>query len=60
MRACLEEARKMGHATIWLGVWEKNERAIRFYDKWGFRKIGEKQFVLGRDVQTDFIMERSE
>jgi ribosomal protein S18 acetylase RimI-like enzyme len=59
MRACLDEAKKMGHATLWLGVWEENERAIRFYKKWGFRKVGEKQFILGRDEQTDLIMERS-
>jgi len=60
MRACLDETRKMGHATLWLGVWEKNERAIRFYEKWGFRKVGETQFNLGRDAQNDLIMERSE
>lgn len=59
MRACLEKARSMGYSTIWLGVWEKNERAIHFYEKWGFAKVGEKPFVLGSDVQTDHIMRRS-
>jgi len=39
MRACIEEARTMGHKTIWLDVWEKNKRAIRFYEKWGFRLV---------------------
>jgi len=59
MRACLEEAEKLGHTNIWLGVWEKNKRAIRFYEKWGFKKIGIKQFLLGDDVQHDFIMQRT-
>lgn len=59
MRACLAKAQEMGHATIWLGVWEKNDRAVRFYEKWGFKKVGTKQFILGRDVQRDFIMQRA-
>jgi len=33
MKACLDAARQNGHDTIWLGVWEKNERAINFYRK---------------------------
>ena len=60
MRACIEEARTMGHKTIWLDVWEKNKRAIRFYEKWGFRLVGNAQYVIGRDVTDDFIMEWSE
>lgn len=58
MQACIDDATKGGYTPIWLGVWEKNERAIGFYKKWGFQKVGMKQFVLGSDVQTDVIMER--
>lgn len=58
MNTCLEEAQKNGHRTIWLGVWEKNLRAIRFYEKWEFTKVGTKEFVLGSDLQNDHIMER--
>ena len=58
MNSCLEEAKKNGHRTIWLGVWEKNLRAIRFYEKWGFTKVGTKEFVLGSDLQHDRIMAR--
>ena len=36
---------------IWLGVWEKNLRAIRLYEKWGFKKVGTKEFILGSDLQ---------
>jgi ribosomal protein S18 acetylase RimI-like enzyme len=39
-------------------VWEKNERAIRFYTAWGFEKVGEHDFTLGKDVQHDWIMEK--
>lgn len=41
---------------IWLGVWEKNERAIRFYEKNGFRVFDRHIFVLGDDQQTDLMM----
>lgn len=58
LKACLDEAIKRGHETVWLGVWERNQRAIRFYEKWGFNKVGDKKFVLGSDVQNDFIMVR--
>ena len=43
---------------IWLGVWERNDRAIAFYRKCGFRDCGSQQFVLGTDVQIDRVMER--
>lgn len=42
---------------IWLGVWERNEKAIRFYLKQGFVKTGSHIFKLGNDEQTDYIME---
>ena len=58
MNSCLEEAKKNGYRMIWLGVWEKNLRAIGFYEKWGFKKVGTKSFVLGSDLQNDYIMAR--
>lgn len=42
----------------WLGIWEKNEKAIRFYKKNGFYEIGTHAFVMGEDVQTDYIMRK--
>ena len=42
----------------WLGVWEKNEKAIRFYKKNGFYEIGTHTFVMGEDVQTDYVMRK--
>jgi ribosomal protein S18 acetylase RimI-like enzyme len=58
MEACDDEARRRGARTLWLGVWEKNPRAIRFYEKCGFREVGSQTFVLGDDVQTDRVMAR--
>lgn len=58
MKRCIEIAYEMGKRIVWLGVWEKNPRAIRFYEKWGFHKFDEHEFVLGNDVQTDWLMKK--
>lgn len=42
--------------AIWLGVWEKNASAIRFYRKHGFVEFGKHLFRLGDDIQTDLLM----
>jgi diamine N-acetyltransferase len=55
MRA-VEGAAAAQARTIWLGVWERNRRAIRFYVKCGFLDVGSHLFQLGRDRQTDRIM----
>ncbi|GAB4093804.1 GNAT family N-acetyltransferase [Flaviaesturariibacter terrae] len=43
---------------VWLGVWEHNARAIGFYQRWGFEKFGECDFLLGTDTQRDWLMKR--
>ncbi len=58
MKMSLERAQQKGHDVVWLTVWESNERAIRFYQKYGFRESGELTFVLGEDVQRDLYMQR--
>ena len=58
MRTLLEEAARSGFKTIWLGVWERNQRAQAFYRKWDFREVGNHVFQLGEDAQTDILMER--
>jgi len=58
MQASFDTARRGGHKTLWLGVWERNERAISFYKRWGFEVVGDHVFRLGSDDQTDLIMER--
>ena len=58
MRLCVDQALNWNADELWLGVWEKNPRAIAFYEKSGFRIVGRQTFVLGRDVQQDFVMSR--
>jgi diamine N-acetyltransferase len=58
LQAAIDEARHRGHDTLWLGVWEHNVAARRFYARWGFTEVGEVSFVLGSDLQTDRIMSR--
>lgn len=43
---------------VWLGVWEFNPRAIKFYTRYEFKKVGVHPFVLGNDVQNDWLMAR--
>lgn len=58
MDACLDHARVEGHDVMWLGVWEYNPRAQRFYEKNGFQVVGSHTFQLGEDPQTDLLMQR--
>ncbi len=58
MQASLTAARLDGYRTLWLGVWERNHRAIAFYKRWGFEVVGDHVFRLGSEDQTDLVMER--
>lgn len=57
MQAAIDEAKQKACDSIWLGVWEKNPRAINFYKKWGFREVGSHIFTVGNDPQRDLILE---
>ena len=59
MQYCIDMANQLNKSNIWLGVWEKNERAIAFYKRWGFEKFSEHRFLLGTDLQTDWLMKRA-
>jgi diamine N-acetyltransferase len=59
MRAVEDTARQAGARTLWLGVWERNPRAIAFYAKCGFTDVGEQAFMVGSDRQRDRVMARS-
>ena len=56
MGYCQGWARQQGYRSMWLGVWPQNPRAVRFYQKEGFEKVGTATFLLGTDRQTDDIM----
>jgi ribosomal protein S18 acetylase RimI-like enzyme len=50
-----ELAKEEGCDLVWLGVWEFNE-AVRFYQRHGFVKAGTHKFVMGDQVDTDWVM----
>lgn len=58
MEACIETAQAQGGHVLWLGVWERNVRAIRFYEQRGFVDVGGKTFQMGNDLQSDRVMAR--
>ncbi len=57
MQTCIQAARKLGGDALWLSVWQKNPRAIAFYKKWGFVKVGKNIFQIGSDLQNDDFMQ---
>ncbi|GAB3281818.1 GNAT family N-acetyltransferase [Larkinella harenae] len=54
----LAVARQQHKTYIWLGVWEKNPKAIRFYEKNGFIPFDKHIFQFGDDAQTDVLMKK--
>jgi GNAT superfamily N-acetyltransferase len=58
MDACFDLAKTHDHDVMWLGVWEYNPRAQRFYERNGFRQVGKHTFQLGSDPQTDLLMQK--
>ena len=58
MRRTLELAQASGMSAVVLGVWENNHRAQAFYQRFGFREVGELAFKLGSDVQRDLIFRK--
>jgi predicted N-acetyltransferase YhbS len=58
MQACLNESRARGYRTVWLSSWELNGRANAFYKRWHFKVAGRQKFVVGSDVQNDYVFSR--
>ncbi|WP_042354734.1 GNAT family N-acetyltransferase [Bacillus rubiinfantis] len=59
LNKAIEIANEKNKAKVWLGVWEKNEKAIKFYRKLGFVQNGAHSFYMGDEEQTDLIMVKS-
>lgn len=59
MEYCLDWARTQGFLAVWLGVWDRNVRAIAFYERLGFKKIGFHYFQFGSERQRDFWLEKT-
>ncbi|GHN03059.1 N-acetyltransferase [Cytophagales bacterium WSM2-2] len=58
MDEAVKYAKSKKHEWIWLGVWEKNFRAQKFYTKWGFEKFSEHVFQMGDDPQVDWLLKK--
>lgn len=56
MQKAIEIGKNSNLNYIWLGVWEHNINAIKFYEKQGFEKFDTHIFKLGEDEQTDNLM----
>lgn len=54
--AAIAFGRQEGKTWLWLGVWEHNARAIRFYEKNGLLIFGSHPFPFGDEIQTDWLM----
>ena len=43
---------------VWLGVWEHNTKALKFYRNIGFKKFGSHEFIMGDDHQIDILLKK--
>jgi diamine N-acetyltransferase len=55
MEKCLEIGREKGYKTLWLGVWDKNIAAQRFYEKIGMKNIGTTDFSDGKNEFINLV-----
>lgn len=53
---CCTESGGNARAGIWLGVWEENFKAQRFYQRLGFERVGSHDFAMGDTIQTDWVL----
>jgi len=58
MQECIRIAKEKNQQLLWLGVWKENKTAIEFYKRWGFEIFAEADFLLGNDLQRDWLMKR--
>ncbi len=58
MEKSMIHANQNNYEWIWLGVWEKNYKAQKFYKNWGFEKFSEHTFWMGDDPQIDWLFKK--
>lgn len=58
MQTSYDVAKQRKKQILWLGVWKENKQAIDFYERWGFEIFGEQDFLLGDDLQRDWLMKK--
>ncbi len=58
MQLGLEWLAEQGHSPLYVGVWSENYGAQRFYERYGFRKVGEYGFPVGKKIDREFILKQ--
>ena len=58
MKTSLEIAHQKNKDTVWLGVWKENKNVIDFYTYYGFSIFDEVDFILGNELQKDWLMKK--
>jgi len=58
VREALDAALERDYRSCWLRVWTGNERAIKFYRRWGFREVGSEPYNVGKCSETVLLMIR--
>ncbi|CAN5395742.1 GNAT family N-acetyltransferase [soil metagenome] len=56
---CIAIAKEKGYEILWLGVWDKNIAAQRFYERLGFKNIGTTGFSDGKTSFINFVMKKN-
>jgi ribosomal protein S18 acetylase RimI-like enzyme len=56
MQLCIKYAKENNFESVWLGVWQLNNKAVEFYKRWGFKISGTRSFKLGDDIKNDYLM----
>ena len=59
LNKAIEITKSKKASFLWLGVWEKNKKAITFYKRYGFKKFMTHPYYIGNDKQTDWLMKLS-
>jgi diamine N-acetyltransferase len=54
----IEWLEAQGRTPLYVGVWSENFGAQRFYGRYGFNKVGEYGFPVGKTVDHEFILKR--
>jgi len=58
LKKAIEISQLCKGSFIWLGVWQENKNAVRFYETHGFKKFGSHPYFIGKDKQTDWLMKK--
>lgn len=57
LQRAFDHCRTIGGESVWLKVNAENRRAIDFYVRHGFNKVGSTPFVIGDRAYENFVME---